>query len=75
VLVNCEAIEKGKRMAGKARRGHVYEGVAILIIENYDKLSDGHQQASRFFTQHPNVIALESINAIAAKFGVHPSVL
>ena len=30
---------------------------------------------ARFFTQNPNVVALESINAIAAKCGVHPSSL
>jgi DNA-binding MurR/RpiR family transcriptional regulator len=52
-----------------------YEGVINLITEKYEKLSDGYQQVARFFTQNPNVIALESINAIAAKSGVHPSTL
>ena len=52
-----------------------YEGVVNLISESYDKLSPGYQQVARFFTQNPNIIALESINAIAAKCEVHPSTL
>jgi DNA-binding MurR/RpiR family transcriptional regulator len=52
-----------------------YEGVINLITERYDKLSDGYKQVARFFTQNPNAIALESINSVAAKSGVHPSTL
>jgi DNA-binding MurR/RpiR family transcriptional regulator len=52
-----------------------YEGAINLITANYEKLSDGYKQVARFFTQNPNVIALESINAIAAKTKVHPSTL
>ncbi|NJM29331.1 MAG: MurR/RpiR family transcriptional regulator [Rhizobiales bacterium] len=52
-----------------------YEGVVNLIAALYPELSSGYQQVARFFTQNPNVIALESINAIAAKCGVHPSSL
>lgn len=52
-----------------------YEGVVNLITRDYGTLSPGSQQIARFFTQNPNVIALESINAIAAKCGVHPSSL
>jgi DNA-binding MurR/RpiR family transcriptional regulator len=52
-----------------------YEGVVNLITAEYPQLSPGYQQVARFFTQNPNVIALESINAIAAKCGVHPSSL
>ncbi len=52
-----------------------YEGVVNLITANYDGLSDGYQQVARFFTQNPNIIALESINAVAAKTKVHPSTL
>ena len=52
-----------------------YEGVVNLITANYDRLSDGYQQVARFFTQNPNIIALESINSIAAKTKVHPSTL
>ncbi|MFN4142892.1 MurR/RpiR family transcriptional regulator [Aestuariivirga sp.] len=52
-----------------------YEGVVNLITRGYATLSPGSQQIARFFTQNPNVIALESINAIAEKCGVHPSSL
>ena len=52
-----------------------YEGAINLITANYEKLSDGYRQVARFFTQNPNVIALESINSIAAKTKVHPSTL
>ena len=52
-----------------------YEGIVNLITSEYPDLSPGYQQIARYFTQNPNVIALESINAIAAKCGVHPSSL
>jgi len=52
-----------------------YEGIVNLITREYPKLSPGYQQIARFFTQNPNAIALESINALAAKCGVHPSSL
>jgi DNA-binding MurR/RpiR family transcriptional regulator len=52
-----------------------YEGIVNLITAEYGSLSAGNQQIARFFTQNPNVIALESINAIAAKCEVHPSSL
>lgn len=52
-----------------------YEGAINLITENYEKLSDGYKQVARFFTQNPNIIALESIISIAAKTKVHPSTL
>ncbi|WP_034995994.1 MurR/RpiR family transcriptional regulator [Beijerinckia mobilis] len=52
-----------------------YEGIVNLITKNYADLSTRFQQIARFFTQNPNVIALESINSIAEKCGVHPSSL
>ena len=52
-----------------------YEGIVNLITAEYPELSQGHQQIARFLTQNPNVIALESINAIAVKCDVHPSSL
>ena len=52
-----------------------YEGIVNLITREYPTLSPGYQQIARFFTQNPNAIALESINALAAKCGVHPSSL
>lgn len=52
-----------------------YEEIVNIISADYDHLSAGFQQIARFFTQNPNVIALESINAIARQIGVHPSSL
>lgn len=52
-----------------------YEGAINLITSHYEGFSEGYKQVARFFTQNPNVIALESINAIAAKSAVHPSTL
>ena len=52
-----------------------YEGIVNVITAEYPNLSERYQQVARFFTQNPNVVALESINAIAAKCGAHPSIL
>lgn len=52
-----------------------YEGAINLITANYATLSDGYKQVARFFTQNPTIIALESINSVAAKTKVHPSTL
>ncbi|EEE09012.1 MurR/RpiR family transcriptional regulator [Burkholderia multivorans] len=52
-----------------------YEGIVNVITKEYPNLSDRYQQVARFITQNPNVVALESINAIAAKCGAHPSIL
>ncbi len=52
-----------------------YEEIVNAITSEYDGLSDGFQQIARFFTQNPNVIALESINSIARQCAVHPSSL
>lgn len=66
---------KAKARRPKQKVPQNYEGVVNLITANYDALSDGYQQVARFFTQNPNIIALESINAVAAKTKVHPSTL
>jgi DNA-binding MurR/RpiR family transcriptional regulator len=70
-------VGKKKQKAAGARAGMPgsYEGIVDLITKEYPGLSPGYQQIARFFTQNPNVIALESINAIAEKSGVHPSSL
>ena len=52
-----------------------YEAIVSLIARSYPDLSVGFQQIARFFTQNPNVVALESIGAVAAKCGAHPSSL
>lgn len=52
-----------------------YEEIVNIISADYKHLSAGFQQIARFFTQNPNIIALESINSIARHCGVHPSSL
>ncbi len=66
---------KAKSRGQKINVPQNYEGVVNLITASYDGLSNGYQQVARFFTQNPNIIALESINAVAAKTKVHPSTL
>lgn len=64
-----------KNKGAKAAVPSHYEGAINLITANYESFSDGYQQVARFFTQNPNIIALESINSIAVKSNVHPSTL
>jgi DNA-binding MurR/RpiR family transcriptional regulator len=52
-----------------------YEKLVNTITAEYPRLSERYQQVARFITQNPNVIALESINAIAGKCEMHPSIL
>ncbi len=52
-----------------------YEEIVNTITAEYDNLSNGFQEIARFFTQNPNVIALESISGIAKKCRTHPSSL
>lgn len=52
-----------------------YEQVVNEITARYPQLSDRFQQVARFITQNPNAVALESINAIAGRCGLHPSTL
>lgn len=52
-----------------------YEQVVNDITERYPHLSERFQQVARFIMQNPNAVALESINAIAQKCGLHPSTL
>lgn len=52
-----------------------YEQIVNEITQRYPQLSERFQQAARYITQNPNTVALESINAVAAKCGMHPSVL
>jgi DNA-binding MurR/RpiR family transcriptional regulator len=64
---------KDKKAMSKTPKN--YEGIVNLITREYSNLSAGFQQIARFFTQNPNIIALESINSIAAQCGTHPSSL
>ena len=73
--MESESIVSKKARAAKLKVPPHYEGAINLISENYDKLSNGYKQVARFFTQNPNIIALELIISIAAKTKVHPSTL
>jgi DNA-binding MurR/RpiR family transcriptional regulator len=52
-----------------------YEAFFNIVTEAYPNLSDRFQQVARFITQNPNVVAMQSINAIAEQCGAHPSIL
>lgn len=52
-----------------------YEKIVNAITDRYPTMSERFQQVARFFTQNPNTVALESINAIGAKCKAHPSIL
>ncbi|HEV7249715.1 MAG TPA: MurR/RpiR family transcriptional regulator [Shinella sp.] len=52
-----------------------YEAFFNIVTEAYPGLSDRFQQVARFITQNPNVVAMQSINAIAEQCGAHPSIL
>lgn len=52
-----------------------YESVINQITDAYPTLSDQFQQVARFLTQNPNIVAMQSINAIAEDCGAHPSIL
>ncbi|MCB1445798.1 MAG: MurR/RpiR family transcriptional regulator [Rhizobiaceae bacterium] len=52
-----------------------YESVINQITDAYPTLSDRFQQVARFLTQNPNIVAMQSINAIAEDCGAHPSIL
>ncbi|WP_242217769.1 MurR/RpiR family transcriptional regulator [Shinella zoogloeoides] len=52
-----------------------YETLVNLITEEYPKLSDRFQQVARYITQNPNVVAMQSVNAISELCGAHPSIL
>ena len=52
-----------------------YEGFVGLVHAEYDGLSRSFQAVARFLTQNPNDVAVQPINEIAARCGVHASSL
>lgn len=52
-----------------------YEAFVGLIQAEYDGLSRSFQAVARYLTQNPNDVAMQSINDIAGKCGVHASSL
>ena len=50
-----------------------FEALITEIHAEYDSLSKTNQQIAVFLTQNPNDVAMNSVNSIAEKQGVHPS--
>ncbi|GLS85825.1 sigma factor regulator FecR [Cypionkella aquatica] len=50
-----------------------YEDLIRLIHERYDDMSKTYQRISVYLTQNPNDVAVQSVNAIGEKSGIHAS--
>ncbi|MFZ7093904.1 MurR/RpiR family transcriptional regulator [Primorskyibacter sp. 2E233] len=50
-----------------------YEALIALIHERFDQMSKTYQKISVFLTQNPNEVAVQSVNAIAERCGIHAS--
>jgi DNA-binding MurR/RpiR family transcriptional regulator len=50
-----------------------YEDLIKLIHDRYDDMSKSYQKIALYLTQNPNDVAVLSVNAIAAKCGIHAS--
>lgn len=54
-------------------RPETFEGLITRIHAQYDGLSKTNQQIAVYLTQNPNDVAMNSVNSIAEKQGIHPS--
>lgn len=69
-------VSKSKRaVKNRVPVPHNHEQLTKAIHDRYDGLSRSYQQIARYLTQNPNDVAIQSINAIALKCGVHASSL
>ncbi len=50
-----------------------YEDLIRVIHERYESMSKGYQAIALYLTQNPNDVAMQTVNAIAARSGVHAS--
>jgi DNA-binding MurR/RpiR family transcriptional regulator len=50
-----------------------YEDLIRLIHERHDGMSKTYQRISVYLTQNPNEVAVQSVNAIADRCGIHAS--
>lgn len=50
-----------------------YEELIRLIHDRHDQMSKTYQRISVFLTQNPNDVAVQSVNAIAERCGIHAS--
>lgn len=59
--------------ASQTKAPESFEALITKIHAQYDDLSKTNQQIAVFLTQNPNDVAMNSVNSIAEKQGVHPS--
>lgn len=59
----------------QAKPPNDYESFVELVHTEYEGLSRSFQAVARFLTQNPNDVAVQPINEIAARCGVHASSL
>lgn len=52
-----------------------HEGLTHEVQARFDGLSRSHQQIARYLIQNPSEVAIQSVNAIAERCGVHASSL
>ena len=50
-----------------------YEDFIRVIHERFDQMSKTYQRIAEYLTQHPNEVAVQSVNAIAAQCDIHAS--
>lgn len=50
-----------------------HEALLRLISERFDGMSKTYQSIAGYLTRHPNEVAVQSVNAIGAACGIHPS--
>ena len=50
-----------------------YEALIQLIHERYDQMSKTYQKISVYLTQNPNEVAVQPMNTIAERIGIHAS--
>jgi len=52
-----------------------HEGLTRAVQARFDGLSRGYQQIARYLIQNPNEVAIQSVNTVAERCGVHASSL
>lgn len=50
-----------------------YEAFIRLVHDRFDGMSRAYQRISEYLTQNPNEVAVRSVNALAARCGIHAS--
>lgn len=66
-------MKKAKGDTGSGIAPKDYESLIRLIHERHDTMSKTYQQISVFLTQNPNDVAVQSVNGIAERCGIHAS--